>query len=100
MLTAVSAEETLDRYAGDEEIQLLVSGVVLPGMPGTELVRRFRDARPGLRALFVSGYAGQKLQREGLDTHGVPLLEKPFTPRKLRKAVRRALDADPPALEP
>jgi PAS domain S-box-containing protein len=80
------------REAGD--VDLLVSDVVLPGRSGWELSRELVARRPGLRVLFMSGYAADP-SGEPLLPEGAPLLAKPFTPDELLRQVRAALDGPP-----
>jgi hypothetical protein len=49
-------------------------------------------ARPGVRVLFVSGYAAAA--HDGATAPEVALLQKPFTPTELVRTVREVLDAD------
>jgi CheY-like chemotaxis protein len=72
-------------------IHLLVSDVLLPERNGWELCRALRADRPGLPALFVSGYAGDRLDGRALLPDDALLLQKPFTPDQLLAAVREAL---------
>ena len=63
----------------------------MPQMGGIELVAQLRAQRPGMRALFMSGYS-----EEALVTTGAPivsLIQKPFTVADFTLAVRKALDA-------
>jgi CheY-like chemotaxis protein len=58
---------------------------------GNEVAARVGEIRPGIPALFISGYA-----QPILDTHGIPapcydILEKPFTEASLLTRVRCAL---------
>ena len=72
-------------------IDLLLTDVVMPGMDGRELAGRFVEAHPGARVLLMSGYTdlGDREVSEIARRH--PLIEKPFTARKLLSAVRNAL---------
>ena len=71
-------------------VDLVVSDVVMPGMSGPALVARLRAARPDLRAIFVSGYPrGQ--QGEAIELGDDPIVQKPFTPEGLSRAVHAAL---------
>jgi CheY-like chemotaxis protein len=93
VLQADHGEEAL-RVAADHSgpIHLLVSDVVMPVMGGPELAKRLRAQRPELRVLFVSGYpAGDPLTEHDL---GFPILflAKPFSPSRLARRVRTALD--------
>jgi DNA-binding LytR/AlgR family response regulator len=65
------------------------------GIDGQELVRRARVLRPGLKALFASGYSEQFLKGRGPSEAGIPLLNKPYRTRSLAEAVRGVLDAVP-----
>ncbi|MBI5622202.1 MAG: response regulator [Elusimicrobia bacterium] len=94
VLEAGNADEALacGRQAWPR-LRLLVSDVVMPGLSGTELARRLRAMVPGLRVLFVSGYADDALSRHGLLKPGVRLLAKPFTPAALTNAALEILQA-------
>ena len=77
-------------------IDLLFTDLIMPnGIDGQELLRRARALRPGLKALFTSGYSEQFLKGRGPTEVGVPLLSKPYRTQKLAEAVRGALDAPP-----
>jgi PAS domain S-box-containing protein len=79
------------------EIDLLFTDLIMPnGIDGQELVRRARALRPGLKALFASGYSEQFLKGRGPGEAGVPLLNKPYRTRSLAEAVRGVLDAVQP----
>ncbi len=87
------AEALLVAAATDGEIDLLVTDVVMPTLGGRALAERLRLARPHIRVLFATGYAGDEVgRRGGLDPNAI-LLQKPFTAEQLAVAVRRALDA-------
>jgi PAS domain S-box-containing protein len=76
------------------EIDLLFTDLIMPnGIDGQELLRRARALRPGLKALFASGYSEQFLKGRGPGEAGVPLLNKPYRTRSLAEAVRGVLDA-------
>jgi two-component system cell cycle sensor histidine kinase/response regulator CckA len=75
--------------AWPDGVDLLVTDVVMPGLRGPDLYGRLRQRRPGLRALYISGWT------EGIDVagdeSGSTLLPKPFTGGELLAAVRAAL---------
>lgn len=77
-------------------VDLLVTDVVMPRLGGVELAERLGTLQPGLRVLFMSGYAPDDLPRP---VGGGPLhfLEKPFAPADLQGAVRQVLDELEPA---
>ena len=83
---AIAARESL-------RIDLLLTDVVLPGMSGGDLAERLCSLRPGLRVLFVSGYADEDVMGRGGLAPGSQLLEKPFTPAQLRDRVYQILQS-------
>jgi CheY-like chemotaxis protein len=77
-----------------DDIDLLFTDLIMPnGIDGQELVRRALALRPGLRALYTSGYSEQFLKGRGSADAGVALLNKPYRSRALAEAVRSVLDA-------
>jgi two-component system, cell cycle sensor histidine kinase and response regulator CckA len=94
----------LDAAQGDEAVQLaethhgtihlLVSDVVMPGMGGCRLAERIVALKPGIKVLFVSGYADDAVVRHGILASESAFLQKPFTPNALARKVRHTLDQD------
>ncbi len=78
--------EALRRLAGDPEIDVLVTDLGLPGMPGAELIRQARAARPSLMIVVASGYSRDGAVDQGLPEDAV-FLSKPFDVAKLRRAI-------------
>lgn len=75
----------------DEQIDLLITDVVMPGMNGCVLASRLKERFPEMPVLFVSGYTEESVLRQGiLDTSG-SLLPKPFTANELAKRVQSLL---------
>ncbi len=84
--------EALDVVAGAElDIDLLLTDVIMPGMLGKELAERVTALRPGIRILYMSGYAHPVLASKGTLDSGVTLLEKPFSRAALLRTVREVL---------
>jgi CheY-like chemotaxis protein len=75
-----------------DDIELLVTDVVMRGGDGYELSQRLRALRPELAVLVVSGYPDDVIERHGLPEGDFRLLRKPFTARELEREVRDVLD--------
>ena len=70
-------------------IDALLTDVMMPAMSGPALARELVATRPGLRVLFISGYAGQ-YDGDAL-IEGSMLLRKPFESHELIAAVQALL---------
>jgi two-component system cell cycle sensor histidine kinase/response regulator CckA len=93
VLTANNGEEALERLAEHgQDVELLISDVVMPLMDGPTMVREARKTFPDLPILFMSGYAEEQL-RKSIDIANVAFLPKPFSVKELAEAVRRVLAA-------
>ncbi len=75
-----------------QQLDLLITDVIMPGIGGLLLSQRLRARQPSLRVLYMSGYANDAMDRNGLLADGVELLPKPFTPTELARRVRQFLD--------
>ena len=90
--SAEAAIEFAETHAG--AIHLLMVDVVMPGMNGRQLSERVSAIRPGLRALFMSGYTANVIAHRGVLDEGMHFLQKPFSMEVLAAKVREALGRD------
>jgi DNA-binding response OmpR family regulator len=92
LLIASSAEEALAAAdAHDGPIDLLLTDAMMPGKSGFELANLMTARRPGIPVIVMSGYTEETLDVAGLK-NPIALLQKPFTPRELRRRIREVLD--------
>ena len=92
VLEAAGGPEALalsERHAG--RIDLLLADVVMPGMSGKEVAQNLAPLRPGMKVLFMSGYAEDVIAHHGALEPGVAYIAKPFTPAALAAKVRSVL---------
>ena len=76
----------------DDDIDLVLSDMVMPGLSGPETVDRIREHRPQAKVLFMSGYSDHAVFRDGLAQARVNFIQKPFMPQALALKVREVLD--------
>ena len=86
------AAEGIVAYANKENIDLIITDVVMPGMSGNEVVRKIGVDDKGVEVLYISGYSDDSVVRRGIQEDGMHFLQKPFTPNELSQKVRRILD--------
>jgi two-component system cell cycle sensor histidine kinase/response regulator CckA len=87
----VEAIEVLEK--SDGQIDLVVSDVVMPEMDGPTLMRELRSRNPGLKIIFVSGYAEDAFQKHLPADGKYAFLAKPFTLKQLVNAVKETMAA-------
>jgi CheY-like chemotaxis protein len=95
VLSATDGQDALKVSAGHgDQIQLMITDVIMPSMSGRELADRLRIERPEMRVLFISGYTSDAIGRHGVLDENIAFLEKPFTPASIARKVRELLDSD------
>jgi two-component system cell cycle sensor histidine kinase/response regulator CckA len=83
----VAAKRLYDEFG--TEVDLLLTDMILPGENGGELAARMRRQNPGLRVLFVTGYADQIAVLKDADEE---YLLKPFCTEVLLRKVTELMD--------
>jgi PAS domain S-box-containing protein len=75
----------------EQNFELLVADVVLPGGFGTDLARKAKQVKPELATVFVSGHTRGELVQRGWVEDDAIVLHKPFSATELQAAVQQAL---------
>jgi PAS domain S-box-containing protein len=76
----------------EEQIDLLLTDVLMPGMSGRELAESLGPLLPKMKVLYMSGYTDQAIVYHGILEKGVNYIEKPFRVDALARKVREVLD--------
>jgi CheY-like chemotaxis protein len=92
VIEAASAAEAL-RFCDREgaAIDLVLTDVVMPNMSGRELAERLAERHPGIKVLFMSGYASHVGLRPGSVEQPADFIQKPFSPDQLASKIREML---------
>jgi PAS domain S-box-containing protein len=93
MVAATPEEGLAISRANREDIQLLVTDVIMPRMNGRQLAEQILKVCPGLKVLYISGYTNNAIVHYGVLDSGLWFLPKPFTLSALVAKVREVLDA-------
>ncbi len=97
VLTAQDGPAGLQLLNANRGVDLLVTDVGLPGgLNGRQVADAARLQRPGLKVLFVTGYADTAAVGNGLLATGMEVITKPFDITALTHKVRALLDAQGP----
>ncbi|WP_207865833.1 PAS domain-containing protein [Pseudomonas sp. 58(2021)] len=92
---AEDAKGALPLLESDLRVDLLVTDVGLPGMNGRQLAEIARQHRPGLKVLFMTGYAQKAAERQGFLEDGMDMVAKPFSIEQLAGKIRTMLSQTP-----
>jgi len=87
------ALQQVDSADSIESFDVVVTDVVMPEMGGRELVEHLRRLRPGLPAIYITGYTDDSRMIGALYAPDTRLLEKPFTASALGNAVEEVSEA-------
>ncbi|WP_419793531.1 PAS domain-containing protein [Pseudomonas palleroniana] len=91
---AGDARTALPLLESDLRVDLLVTDVGLPGLNGRQLAEIARQHRPGLRVLFMTGYAEKAAERQGFLEDGMDMVAKPFSIELLATKIRSMIGVD------
>ena len=93
VMTAANGPEGLAVLQSTQAIDVLVTDVGLPGgLNGKQVADAGRRLRPGLKILFITGYAEKAAVGDGLPGPGMLLVTKPFEFAELAEKLRKLLD--------
>lgn len=90
--SAADAEEAIEIFKKrNDEFDLVLTDVVMPGLTGVEMSVVLKEQRPDMRFLFTSGYTSKELGGNP-EAPPEPFLPKPFSMEELSRSVREALE--------
>ena len=94
VIDAEDGESAIKTFAEHKNtVQLVILDMIMPKKSGKEAYDEIKKIKPGIKALFVSGYTADKVFIEDLHEKGMEFVLKPVTPRELLKKVRALLDS-------
>src|SRR5262245_30406317 len=94
VIEAANGVEAIEALAEkDGAVDLVVSDVVMPEMDGPTMLKEMRAKNPGIRIIFVSGYAEDAFEKSLPENQQFAFLPKPFTLAQLVAAVKETMTA-------
>jgi len=85
-----SGHAALERMQ-QEEYDLVISDLKMPGMSGMELLKAIRILQPDVPVIIITGYSTVESAVEAIRSGAYDYLAKPFTPTQIVEMTRRAL---------
>ncbi len=94
IILATDGDEAVTKFmARADEIDFVLLDVVMPRINGKEVCDTIQSIRPGIKALFMSGYTADIICQKGILEEGIHYISKPLTPEALLRKVREVLDS-------
>jgi two-component system cell cycle sensor histidine kinase/response regulator CckA len=92
VIEAEDGEDAVNKFMENKDrIQLLLFDVIMPRKNGKEAYDLIKKIRPGMKALFMSGYTADTIDRKGLMEKGSNFVLKPVSPSVLFRTMREVL---------
>jgi len=95
VIEAKSGEAALEVItSGSEQVELLITDVVMPKMDGPNLVKQVRELHPDMKVIFISGYTEDAFRKRLDRDSDIHFLPKPFSLKQLAGKVKEVMLAD------
>jgi len=88
--TCESGEDALSRFC-ETPFDLLITDLRMPGMNGLELIGKCREVSPGIKSILITAFGSSEVEEKAYQLEVDGYLAKPFSIRKLVRAVQVAL---------
>ena len=94
VIEAVDGQDAVEKFsANKDKIHLLLFDIMMPNKNGREAYDAINEMKPGINAIFMSGYSEDIVyKKENMLGKRLPLIAKPVSPTELLKKMREALD--------
>jgi len=92
VITAVDGEDAVSKFRENKDtVRLCILDVIMPKRSGKDVYDELRNISPDIKALFISGYTGDILDRQEILDRDLDFISKPFSPGTLLKKVQEVL---------
>jgi signal transduction histidine kinase/ActR/RegA family two-component response regulator len=92
-LSAKSAEKAVQLFKKNEDnIELLISDVILTGMDGMQLANKLKSEKKDLKIILSSGYSNKKVKMSSIKEKGYNYIQKPYNIMDLLKMIHHTIN--------
>ena len=94
VIAAVDGEDAINKFEQNKDIiDLLLLDGVMPVKSGKEAYDSIKKIKPGIKALFMSGYTGDEEANRKIQAEGLRFLQKPVPLPELMEAIWKTMEA-------
>lgn len=94
VILARDGEEAITKFLENKDhIHLVIVDMIMPRKSGKEVFDEIRRINPGMKILFSSGYAADRIEKIDLIEDNLNFIAKPVLPGALLRKVRDILDS-------
>lgn len=93
VIEAIDGTEAVRRFSENPDgVSLVILDCIMPKKSGKETREAIRALNSRVKVIFISGYAEEIFNGQGLAEEGDVFLQKPFSPLVLVRLIRKMLD--------
>jgi PAS domain S-box-containing protein len=93
IIEAVDGEDAVNKFLENKDrVQMLVLDVIMPKKDGSEVFDEIKKIQPDIKAIFMSGYTADVIQRRRIIEEGLNFVSKPLSPVEFLRKIRDTLD--------
>ena len=93
-ISVKSGEQALKVFGKrKDDIDLLISDVIMTGIDGVELADKLKEEKKGLGVILGSGYSNKKVAKSKIKDKGYKFIQKPYDVINLLKRIHEAIKA-------
>jgi two-component system response regulator YesN len=96
VVEASNGKEALDLLSRPNEIDVVILDVVMPGLPGTEVLKHIKAMCPDLGVVILTGHGSKSTVVEALKGRADDYIEKPIDIHRTREIVQRLIEQRKP----
>ena len=91
-IDALTPKEGIEYLRQNENIDLLLTDIIMPGTSGKRIAEEAAILKPGIKIVYMSGYTDEVIAHHGILEKNTRLLSKPFSEKKLNQKIQEALN--------
>ncbi len=94
VIEAIDGEDAIQKFRKNDDIELVVSDIIMPKKNGKEMYLEIKKFRPEIKVIFTSGYTSDIINKTGVLDMGLDFVLKPIATVEFLQKIREALDKE------